>query len=166
MVAQQNAFRLQHGEIRFRSEARLELISAKSTELKGILVPAKKQFAFKVRMNTFDGFNGPLQREHFNENYLDTDQYPDASFEGKIIEDIDFVADGTYTIRTKGFLTIHGVRQERIIKTDLVLRNKKLTFQSAFTVQLADHNIAIPKVVHEKLAAEIKVDVKGEMYGE
>ena len=102
-------------------------------------------------------------QEHFNENYLETDKYPRASFEGKIIEDIDLHTDGIYNIRAKGNLTVHGVVQERIIKCDINIKNGVVSIKSNFTVQLADHNITIPKVVHEKLASEIKVEVKTDL---
>ncbi len=148
------------GSIAFKSEAPLELIKASSNELTGLLDTDKKTFAFMISVNTFTGFNNPLQREHFNENYLESTKYPYATFEGKIIEDIDFSKDGNYTVRAKGNLTIHGISQERIIKSDMNIKKGKVSIQSGFTVLLADHNITIPKVVHEKLASEIKVEVK------
>jgi len=123
----------------------------------------KKVFAFSVKIRSFTGFNSPLQKEHFNENYLESNQYPDAYFSGKIIEDIDFTKDGTYTVRAKGNLFIHGVSQERIIKSEVSIRSGILKITSAFTVQLEDHNIPIPKVVHEKLASEINVEVTADM---
>ena len=151
------------GSITFRSDAPLELIKAISNQLKGIFESDTKQFAFTLNVNTFKGFNSPLQQEHFNENYLESNKYPRASFEGKIIEDVDLKRDGYYNIRAKGNLTVHGVTQERIIKCELVIKNKVVSIKSNFTVLLADHNITIPKVVHEKLASEIKVEVKAEL---
>ncbi len=153
-------YSVSNGSIAFRSDAVLELIKANSNELKGVVDISKKQFAFRIKVSSFNGFNSPLQKEHFNENYLETDKYPFASFEGKIIEDIDLSVEGTYNIRAKGNLTVHGVTQERIIKTDLIVKDKIVNLHSSFTVLLADHNITIPKVVHEKLASEIKVEVK------
>lgn len=151
------------GSITFKSDASLELIKAQSNELKGIFITEKKQFAFIVVIKSFKGFNSPLQQEHFNENYLESNKYPAASFEGKIIEDIDFSADGVYPIRAKGNLSIHGVVQERIIKADITVKNGNISIKSNFTVLLADHNIPIPKVVHEKLASEIKVEIKADL---
>jgi len=161
-AAAQKIYNTNNGAVIFRSDAPLELISAHSSELRGKLDADKKVFAFSVRINTFSGFNSLLQREHFNDNYLESDQYPTASFSGKIIEDIDFSADGIYTVRAKGNLAIHGVVQERIIKSDLVIKKGLISIRSNFTVLLEDHNIAIPKIVHEKLASEIKVDVKAD----
>jgi len=153
-------YNVNNGSIAFRSDALLELIKANSNELKGVVEVEKKQFAFKVRTASFTGFNSPLQKEHFNENYMESNTFPYASFEGKIIEDIDLNTDGTYNVRAKGNLTIHGVTQERIIKSELQVKNKIVYLKSNFSVLLADHNVTIPKVVHEKLASEIYIEVK------
>lgn len=151
------------GSISFSSDAPLELIKASSNEMKGRFDVPKKLFAFSIKITSFTGFNSPLQREHFNENYMESVQYPNASFSGRIIEDIDFSKDGTYEVRAKGNLTIHGVTQERIIKSDLVIKDGKINVKAHFTVLLAEHNILIPKVVHEKLASEINVEVKADL---
>jgi hypothetical protein len=161
--APQQDFKVKTGSIAFRSDAPLELIKAQSSELKGLFIPEKKQFAFIVNIKSFKGFNSPLQQEHFNENYLESNKYAVASFEGKVIEDIDFTKDGVYSVRTKGNLTIHGVVQERIIKSEITIKNSSISIKSSFIVLLTDHNIPIPKVVHEKLASEIKVDVKADL---
>ena len=152
-----------NGIISFHSDAPLEMIRASSKELHGKFDVEKKIFAFRVDINSFSGFNSPLQKEHFNENYLESVKYPVATFSGKIIEDIDFTINGTYSVRAKGNLSIHNVVQERIIKSDLVVKNGLISIKSNFTILLADHNIAIPKVVHEKLASEIKVEVQADL---
>jgi polyisoprenoid-binding protein YceI len=147
------------GKISFQSDAPFELIKASSKDVKGLIDAVKKTFAFKVRMETFEGFNSALQREHFNENYIESVKFPEATFNGKIIEDVDLTKDGAYTVRAKGNFTIHGVTQERIIKSDVVVKDGKINVHSAFSVLLSDHNIPIPKVVKDKLSEEIKVDV-------
>lgn len=155
----EQVFQTLKGTIQFKSEAPMELIKASSKELAGAIDSEKKQFSFRVKIRTFQGFNGNTQKEHFNENYLESDKYPEASFKGKIIEDVDFTKNGSYELRAKGKLLIHGVTQERIIKCDVVVKDNLLTIQSKFTVLLSDHNIPIPKVVYQKLANEIQVDV-------
>jgi len=156
-------FNVTKGIVNFRSDAPLELIKASSKEMRGKLDAARKVFAFTVKIKSFEGFNSPLQKEHFNENYLESNQYPDAFFTGKIIEDIDFTKDGTYEVRAKGNLSVHGVQQERIIKSTMIIKDGELKITSSFTVQLSEHNIPIPKVVHEKLASEINVEVTADM---
>lgn len=159
----QKVYGTNNGAIIFRSDAPLELITAHSNDMRGKLDADKKIFAFSIKINSFSGFNSLLQREHFNENYMESTEFPNATFSGKIIEDIDFSADGTYTVRAKGNLSLHGVVQERIIKCDLLINKGVISIKSNFTILLEDHNISIPKIVHEKLASDIKVEVKADL---
>lgn len=160
---EKNVYQCVKGRIHFRSDAPLEIIEARSNRLRGVIDPANQQFAWTVEINTFEGFNSPLQREHFNENYMETSKYPGSTFTGKIIEKINFEQDGSYPVRAKGKLLIHGVEQERIIKGTLEVKGQKLRIQATFTVPLTDHNITIPKIVHQKIAEEITVTVEADM---
>ena len=151
------------GTITFTSDAPLELIQASSNKLKGWLNPDNKQFSFTIDIKTFKGFKIYTQQKHFNQNYLESDKYPQASFEGKIIEDLDLHRDGLYNIRAKGNLSIHGVTQERIIKCNLTIKNGLVSVKANFIVLLADHNITIPKILDQKLASNIKIEVKTDL---
>jgi hypothetical protein len=152
-------YEVSSGTIRFSSDAPQELIRASSSRLKGILNLSNKTFAFKIDIATFAGFNNPLQREHFNENYMESNIFPAATYKGKIIEDVDLQKDGRYEVRAKGKLNIHGVEQERIIRVWLTVRKKKIIAKAEFYVLLTDHNIKIPRVVNEKLSPEIQVSL-------
>lgn len=147
--------------IKFTSEAPLEVIKAEAAEAQGLINPSTGQFAFAVAIANFVGFNSPLQQQHFHENYLESDRYPKATFSGRIIESIDLTQTGRYNIRAKGMLTIHGIEQERIIKSTLTIQDGQLQINSYFTVPLADHDIRIPRLVYQKIAEEIKVEVSG-----
>ncbi|MCF8364944.1 MAG: YceI family protein [Bacteroidales bacterium] len=146
-------------KVHFVSEAPLELIEATSLELKGLLRESDKTFAFIISTQSFKGFNSPLQQEHFYENYIESRKYPEATFQGKIIENINFSEDGEYRIRAKGKLKIHGVEQERVIKVTLVINNGTIAAHSQFDVLLDDHNITIPKMVFQKIAERIALTV-------
>lgn len=148
--------------ISFHSNTELELIKASSTQLKGIIDAEKRTFAFSVVIKTFDGFNSPLQKEHFNENYMESDKFPTAGFSGHIIEEVDFTKDGEYNVRAKGKFIIHGVEQERILQGDLTVKNGIIKLACIFTIFLSEHDIKIPRIVHEKLASEIKIIVSAE----
>ena len=156
---QNNLYECNTGSIRIESDAPLELIEASTNELKGFIDIEKHTFAFQVRVNTLTGFNSPLQQEHFYENYMETDKYPFTQFSGKVIEKIDFSEEGTYTIRAKGNLEIHGVEVERIIKCTIKIKENQFSIESEFIVLIEDHNISIPKLVNLKIAEEIKVIV-------
>lgn len=147
------------GEVAFKSDAEQELIKATSNKLIGILDAENGTFVFKVLIRTFSGFNSLMQQEHFNEKYLESEEFPEASFSGKIIEDIDLSIPGVYEVRAKGILIIHGEEMERIIKCRATVKNDVILIHSNFSVLLSDHSIKIPKVVHEKIASEISIEV-------
>jgi len=147
------------GTVDFTSDAPMELIKANSKKMSGAINTADKSFLFNIQMTSFQGFNSDLQRIHFNENYIESSKYPTSKFEGKIIEDIDFSKPGTYTVRAKGNLIIHGVSQQRIIKSTIVITKDGMKIKSQFTVPLTDHKIQIPAVVAQKIAQEIYISI-------
>lgn len=156
-----NILTLQKNEVTFTSEADLETITAYSNKLKGKINKAQKKFEFVISIESFLGFNSPLQREHFLENYMESDIYPKASFSGSIIDPVEWDQKGNATFRTKGKMTIRGISKESIIKVNYVNKDGKLSFSSDFSVLLKDYNIAIPRLVKQKISEEIKVSVSG-----
>lgn len=157
-------YRTQNGIIRFSSDAPLELIEAASDELKGVFDPTRNRFAFRVETKSFKGFNSRVQQTHFNENYLESSRYPTAVFSGKIIEKKDFRENGLYFVRAKGELELHGIKRERIIRCTLKVNDGKMTLRSRFSVFLEDHGIDVPRVIQQKIATEIVVDVEAELF--
>jgi hypothetical protein len=149
-----------NGNISILSDAPLELIKAANRNLSGVLNTNDRSFSFQVPVKDFEGFNSSLQRVHFNEDYMETELFPYSTFKGKIIEEIDFGIPGEYKIRAKGKLNIHGVEIDRIVRCDLIITNLGINVNAVFTVFIADHNISIPSILNQKIAREIKVDVK------
>lgn len=147
------------GSVGFLSEAPLETIRARSEELKGLLDMGKKTFAFSIRIKSFDGFNSALQKEHFNEHYLESDQYPKATFSGNLIGELDCSTDCIKSLVAKGKMTIHNETQMVVIPVELKKEGELLFAQSHFEVALADYSISIPKILEAKIAPMIKVDV-------
>ena len=149
--------------VSFSSDAPLETIKAQSNQLAAVVSPTTRVFAFSVQVSTFQGFNSALQRQHFNENYLQSDKYPYGTFKGKIIETVNLSQNGTYQVRAKGILDIHGVKKERIIPATVVVNGNQLTIRAQFDVPLVDHDIRIPKVVNQKIAELITITVTGNL---
>ena len=151
------------GIVNFVSNAPLEVIRARSEQLNGAIDAERKTFLFSVKVSSFHGFNSGLQREHFNENYLETAKFPKATFEGKFIEDIDFTKEGVYEIRAKGILDLHGIRQERILKGTVKINPAGVQLSAQFPILLEDHGIKIPRVVYQKISPEIEVSINTTM---
>ncbi len=151
-------YRIARSTITFVSEAPLERITATNRAATGLLDVGERTFALRVPMVDFQGFNAPLQREHFNENYMGSRLWPNAVFKGRIIEAVDLTRPGTHAVRAKGSLTIRGVEHERIVPCDLVVNADGVRVTARFDVALSDHEIRIPRVVEQKIAAVVQVD--------
>lgn len=149
------------GNVSFVSDAPLELIKASSNQMQGALDVLQKTFAFKVYIKSFDGFNSPVQRTHFYENYMEVSDFPLATFKGKILEDI---VQGNHDYRAKGLLDIHGTVVERIINIQLDIQPDQVTYDAEFEVPIANHGIEIPRIVYQKIAETISVSVSGTLY--
>jgi len=153
-------FQAKNGQVKFTSEAPLEIIKASSNRLIGLINTENNNFAFTIPITSFMGFNSELQREHFNENYMETSKYSKAKFVGTIQENVDFNTNGKANVTAKGKLSIHGVTKERTINATLSIQDGAIKATSTFDVPLEDHDIDIPKIVDRKIAEVISVEVK------
>jgi hypothetical protein len=154
----QNIYKAISGEITFFSEAPMENIEAKNTQVKAIMNTEKNEIAFIVPVIGFK-FEKPLMEEHFNENYMESEKFKTAQFSGTYSGDVNFKKDGTYAVKGKGKINIHGVEQEREFSGEMNVEGKKTTLTCKFNVKLEDHKIEIPKMVMKKIAEEVEVSV-------
>lgn len=160
LVAQEPVrWKLSRSLITFVSDAPMERIEASNTKAVGVVEIASRSFAIQIPVVEFEGFNGPLQREHFNENYMVSRTWPNATFTGRVIESIDLTVPGRHDVRAKGRLVIRGVEQERIIPCEIVVAADGIRVTSRFDVAVDEHEIRIPRVVQQKVAAVVQVKV-------
>ncbi|MBL7926405.1 MAG: YceI family protein [Bacteroidia bacterium] len=155
-LAQNKIFICKDGTSTFFSETPIENIEATSKTLSGIINTTNNEVSFLVAMKSYK-FEKPLMQEHFNEKYIESDKYPNATFKGKINETIDYTKDGTYNVTATGVLTIHGVDKNRIEKGTLTINGEQISLNTKFDVNLVDHNIEVPKIVVAQIAKTIKV---------
>jgi polyisoprenoid-binding protein YceI len=150
-----------NSHIWFSATTPLENIEAHNKQAVSILDPAAGTLAFNVLIKGFE-FKVALMQEHFNENYLESDKYPKASFNGKITNnsDINYKKDGTFTADVSGDLTIHNVTKPVSTKGTIEVKNGAVTAKALFTVKPADYNITIPALVENKIAKEVTVNVE------
>lgn len=147
------------GEASFFSETPLENISATNKQVGVILNAATGEIAVRMQQRAFH-FPNKLMEEHFNENYMETGKFPLAVFTGKIKESIDFTKDGIYTVNADGILEMHGVKQNRRLKGQLVVAGGQVTLTTAFDVKLTDHRIEVPSLVVTKISEVIAVKTR------
>lgn len=152
------------GYIRFYSEAPLENIEAVNRQVNSALNVSNGDFVFRVLMRSFN-FEKALMQEHFNENYVESHKYPNASFQGKIanFDEIDLTVPGTYDVIVEGDLTIKDATNKISEAGTLVVKPDEIAGKSVFTIKLADYNISIPSAVSRNIAEEIEITVDVEL---
>lgn len=143
-------------DVSFESKTPVEDIYAQTKTAKAAIVVKTKAVKVKIKMISFK-FEKPLMEEHFNEKYVETEKYPDASFDGVIQEDVDFTKDGVYQVTVKGKLTMHGVTQDRNLSGTMTIKGGVIDLKTEFQVKLVDHKIKVPSVVTANIAETIDV---------
>jgi len=154
--AQNQLYNVKTSEFSFFSKALMEDIEAKNTKASSIINSANRELVVRIPIAQFQ-FSNRLMQQHFNENYLESEKFPYATFKGKINEMINFSKSGTYEVSASGTLNIHGVDQERTIRGKLSIGENTLNLDARFDVMLIDHKIDIPKLVFKKIAEKIAV---------
>jgi polyisoprenoid-binding protein YceI len=157
---QAQLFSTKSSKISFFSEAPLENIEAVSTDAsRGLLDLTKRQIAVTMPIKSFV-FPNSLMQEHFNENYLESDKYPNSTFSGTIVEPIKLKSGEKLMYTVNGKLTMHGVTRETQVKAVLQLNSDgSYLGTTKFRVKLADYQIKIPTLVVKNIAEEIDVNI-------
>ncbi len=148
------------GQISFFSSTSIEDIEAHNKTVTAIFDSKSGAIQFSVTMKSFH-FEKALMQEHFNENYVESDQFPKATFKGVIegVNEIDFTKDGEYTVTINGKLTIHGVTQEISTQATFTMKDGVVKGESKIKVNPENYEIEIPGVVREKIAKELEVTI-------
>jgi len=161
-VTAQKVFATKSGQIYFNATGALVKIAAVNNQVDSKFVDATGQIIFGVLVKGFK-FENQLMEDHFNENYMESTQFPKADFKGYItnIKEINFSKDGAYPIQVDGVLTIHGVSQKTSTKGTLTLAQGKATIEGDFSVKVKDYGIT-GLYIGEKIANEatIKLNCK------
>jgi hypothetical protein len=159
-TASAQKFMTRTGYIGFYSHTPLEDIKGDNNQVAGILDAKTGEMVFQVLVRSFH-FDRALMEEHFNENYLESDKFPKASFKGKIINisTVDFSRNGTYDVTVEGDLTIHDVTRKISEKGKVEVVSGGINANSKFIVTPEDYKINIPGLVREKIAKIIEVTV-------
>lgn len=135
-----------------------EPVEAKNNSTTAILNTKTGDIASLLFVQAFN-FRVALMQEHFNENYMDSNTYPKATFKGKVVgfnfEEIS--SSKKYTI--KGTLTVRGVKKEVETLATFSKNGEKLAMQATFGVTPEDFKIKIPKIVSKKIAGTINISL-------
>ena len=157
----QGRFFTKTGRITFYSNAPLEDIEAVNKTASAVLDSKTGLLQFAVLMKGFE-FRKALMQEHFNENYIESHKHPKAEFRGSIVNnsEVDYTRVGTYSVRAKGQLSLHGVTKEIDVPATLQVQNGQVAGTATFVLRASDYNIAIPSLMKDKISNNVKVTVQ------
>jgi hypothetical protein len=146
------------GFVGFYSKTALEDIKAENNQAYAIIDPGKQNLAFQVLCKGFV-FPKELMQEHFNENYIESDKYPKASFSGNYTGEVNLNKDGVYKVTVKGNLTLHNTTKAIEAPATIEVKNGHLLGQAEFKVTPEEFNVNIPSLVRDKIDKEMTVKV-------
>ena len=156
LFAQEHSFI--DGEVSFFAEASVEDIAAKSFQITSTFNSSTGEIAFEIPIESFV-FNKSLMKQHFNEKYMESEKYPNASFKG-VVKGFNSKSESSQNVTASGKLTIHGVTRDSKFEGTITKSQDRLSLESTFVAIFQDFDIKIPKLFWRSVAEEVEVKVK------
>lgn len=136
-----------------------EEVKATNNSVTFVLNPMTGEIASLALIKGFR-FKVALMEEHFNENYIESDQYPKAIFKGKIDGfDVNELNANPKNFIIKGTLTLHGKSKDINVSARISKSAAGINLVSDFSVNAGDFNIAIPSIVKNKVSNKINIRI-------
>lgn len=148
------------GHISFFSTTPIEDIEAHNYQVTSVIDFENGEIVFALLMKSFE-FEKALMQEHFNEKYVESDEFPKANFKGLIVnyESVNLAKSGIYKVKIIGKLTMHGKTNNVEIQATIEVKDGHIVGESIFTIAISDYKIKIPSVVKNKIAKKLKISV-------
>ena len=107
-------------------------------------------------------FKETVFEERFNDNYLESHEFPQATFIGKIIDykNFDFSKDGDYNIMIEGKLKIHGVTNYIKEKGTITIIDGFIVAKSEFAISLNAYKIELESIYKSAINDEALLKMK------
>jgi len=153
------------GNIKFISKTAIEEFSANNDQVTAAFSTKTNAIAFRVPVNAFQ-FKSALMQKHFQENYMQTAEFPFSTYSGKI-EDVaaaqsasaNFTKNGTYEVVTKGTHEMHGVKKEITIPGKIIVADGVITLTASMSVLCSDYGINIPAASKKSVSDNIDISI-------
>ena len=146
------------GKITFEASVpAFEEVKGRNDNATCVLAPATGEIASLALIKGFR-FKIALMEEHFNENYMESDKYPKATFRGKIEGfDMNTLTSDAKDYTIKGKLELHGKSKEISVPAKIRKTDAGIEIVSNFTVNSDDFGIRIPAVVSKKVSKNVNI---------
>jgi polyisoprenoid-binding protein YceI len=152
-IVAQNIYKTSKGHASFYSKAPVADVNAHNEKVKAELNTSTHELTVTLAMGDFQFKNNKMGRDA-RKKYIEIDQYPDASFKGKLTGNIDYNKPGSYPVAASGKLKIHGTEKEVTEKGTVTIRNGQIRLESQFNVALEDYKIETPKILNQEMTED------------
>ena len=133
-------------EVKAKNEAATVVLNINTGDIASLVLI--KGFRFKVA----------LMEEHFNENYMESDSYPKATFKGKIDNfDIAKLTETAKVYTIKGKMEMHGKTKDITITASIKKSNDGIEIDADFSLNTDDYGIEIPSIVSKKVSKKVSI---------
>lgn len=149
------------GHITFTSDTPFEKIEASNNQVNCALDLATGDIIFKILIRSFE-FDKALMQEHFNENYLLSYKFPNATFRGKIsnFKELKLDFPNKQNLNIKGIIKIKGVEKSLQSMAQFKITDNGILAKATFILKPQDFDIKIPRAVFEKIAKEVVIQIE------
>lgn len=155
-ISKNSLWKLESCLFKFKSETQLEAIIGSGKSCEGSANIKEKKVQIQIDLRDWKTPNN-LQTSHLQENYLETQKFPMAIFEGIITKFDEKSGKGEIT----GSLNLHGIIKSGLnIPFEVSEQGEALETNSEFMVYLSDHGIEVPKILVLKLNPMIQMKAK------
>ncbi len=144
--------------ITFFSSSPLEDITATNKGAIIVYKSSSNEIQIKVSIMNFK-FKNALMEEHFNENYMETEKFPNSIFKGTINEKVDLTKDGETKVTITGKMEIHGVTKDETYEGTITKKGTDILIATKFKIKLVDYGIKVPSLYVKNIAEIVDVDV-------
>jgi hypothetical protein len=155
----QSSYITREGTISFYSSAPLEDIDAVNNRVQAVLDASSGEIAIRMRIEDFI-FRMALMQRHFNERFMNSDQYPESVFSGHIRDFNELIVTSrNENVVVNGELTIRGITRNVEINGTIERSGPHLVCNATFPVRIEDYDIRIPRLLIRNIAEVVEVTV-------
>ncbi|HBH82575.1 MAG TPA: YceI family protein [Bacteroidales bacterium] len=156
----QTVYTKNSGTITFFSTAPIEDIKASNISFASYIDIEKGTVSFTVPITGFI-FKKSLMQQHFNEQYMESEKFPSAFFEGKFDKSRFSLPMTGKKVKTRviGNLTIKGITRKINEEIELIISDGRISGICKFNVKLTDYDIKIPRMFVKNIAEVIEVTI-------
>jgi len=126
-----------------------DLLAVKATD--------STELYFEVHLETLDTGIG-LRNRHMRDNYLETKDYPYATYAGSILR-ANSTDSNWISIDLTGEFTVHGEPRMMELSVAALPEGDGYRVKSEFEVKLSDHGIDIPKLMFLKIDERMQLEL-------